>query len=157
MLSRLVINFLPRSKRLLISWLQSPSPMILEPPKIIRYPPIKFSLTLCSGNHRILLSRMESETSLIAGQSSVWGEEKSKAFLYLNRDLKVWNKRKHKYISGKNLKLFCLFQVSNSQRVITQICTYVFEGSGVQGQSFFSTSMVKAKRIRARSPWWKYW
>ena len=34
MLSRLVINFLPRSKRLLISWLQSPSTVILEPKKI---------------------------------------------------------------------------------------------------------------------------
>ena len=34
MLSRLVISFLPRSKRLLISWLQSPSAVILEPPKI---------------------------------------------------------------------------------------------------------------------------
>ena len=34
MLSRLVITFLQRSKRLLISWLQSPSAVILEPPKI---------------------------------------------------------------------------------------------------------------------------
>ena len=34
MLSRLVITFLPRSKHLLISWLQSPSSVILEPPKI---------------------------------------------------------------------------------------------------------------------------
>ena len=34
MLSRLVITFLPRSKRLLISWLQSPSAVILEHPKI---------------------------------------------------------------------------------------------------------------------------
>ena len=33
MLSRLVITFLPRSKRLLILWLQSPSAVILEPPK----------------------------------------------------------------------------------------------------------------------------
>ena len=33
MLSRLVIAFLPRSKRLLISWLQSPSAVILEPPE----------------------------------------------------------------------------------------------------------------------------
>ena len=33
MLSRVVIAFLPRSKRLLISWLQSPSAVILEPPK----------------------------------------------------------------------------------------------------------------------------
>ena len=34
MLSRLVIAFLPRSKHLLISWLQSPFAVILEPPKI---------------------------------------------------------------------------------------------------------------------------
>ena len=34
MLSRLVITFLPRSKWVLISWLQSPSAVILEPPKI---------------------------------------------------------------------------------------------------------------------------
>ena len=34
MLSRLFITFLSRSKRLLISWLQSPSAVILEPPKI---------------------------------------------------------------------------------------------------------------------------
>ena len=34
MLSRLVITFLPRSKRLLISWLQSPTAVILEPKKI---------------------------------------------------------------------------------------------------------------------------
>ena len=35
MLSRLVIVFLPRNKRLLISWLQSPSAVILEPQKIV--------------------------------------------------------------------------------------------------------------------------
>ena len=34
MLSRFVIAILPRSKRLLISWLQSPTAVILEPPKI---------------------------------------------------------------------------------------------------------------------------
>ena len=34
MVSRLVITFLPRSKHLLISWLQSPSTVILEPQKI---------------------------------------------------------------------------------------------------------------------------
>ena len=37
MLSRLVKTFLPRSKRLFISWLQSPSEVILEPPKIKSY------------------------------------------------------------------------------------------------------------------------
>ena len=42
MLSGLVITFLPRSKRLLISWLRSPSTVILEPPKIksATFPPI---------------------------------------------------------------------------------------------------------------------
>ena len=34
MLSRLAVTFLPRSKRLLVSWLQSPSAVILEPQKI---------------------------------------------------------------------------------------------------------------------------
>ena len=34
MLSRFIITFLPRSKRLLISWLQSPSAVVLEPKKI---------------------------------------------------------------------------------------------------------------------------
>ena len=42
MLSRLVITFLPRTKHLLISWLQSPSAVILEPKKIwkIDSPPL---------------------------------------------------------------------------------------------------------------------
>ena len=34
MLSRLVIAFLPRSNHLFIAWLQSPSAVILEPPKV---------------------------------------------------------------------------------------------------------------------------
>ena len=37
MLSRLVITFLPRSKHLLISWLQSPSTVILKPKKIVSH------------------------------------------------------------------------------------------------------------------------
>ena len=37
MLSRLIITFLPRSKCLLISWLQSPSAVILEPPQKTKY------------------------------------------------------------------------------------------------------------------------
>ena len=37
MLSRLVITFLPRGKHLLISWLQSPSAVILEPRKIVSH------------------------------------------------------------------------------------------------------------------------
>ena len=47
MLSRLVIVFLPRSKHLLISWLQSPSAVILEPKKIKSVTVSIFSLSTC--------------------------------------------------------------------------------------------------------------
>ena len=46
-LSRLVIDFLPRSKSLLISWLQSPSALILELPKIKSVTVSIFSLSIC--------------------------------------------------------------------------------------------------------------
>ena len=47
MLSRFVIAFLPRSRRLLISWLQSPSAMILEPKKIKSVTVSIVSLSVC--------------------------------------------------------------------------------------------------------------
>ena len=47
MLSRLVIAFLPRSKQLLISWLQSPSAVILEPKKIKSVSVSTVSLSIC--------------------------------------------------------------------------------------------------------------
>ena len=47
MLSRLVIAFLPRSKHLLISWLQSPSAVILEPLKIKSLTVSIVSSTIC--------------------------------------------------------------------------------------------------------------
>ena len=47
MLSRLVITFLPRNKHLLISWLQSPSAVILEPPKIKSATVSTVSLSIC--------------------------------------------------------------------------------------------------------------
>ena len=47
MLSILVIIFLPRSKRLLISWLQSPSAVILEPKKIKSATISTVSLSIC--------------------------------------------------------------------------------------------------------------
>ena len=49
MLSRLVITFLPRRKHLLISWLQSPSEVILEPPKIKSDTISTVSLSICHG------------------------------------------------------------------------------------------------------------
>ena len=47
MLSRLVITFLQESKRLLISWLQSPSAVILEPQKIKSDTVSTFSPSIC--------------------------------------------------------------------------------------------------------------
>ena len=46
-LSRLVITFLPRSKHILISWLQSPSAVILEPKKIKSLPISTVSSSIC--------------------------------------------------------------------------------------------------------------
>ena len=50
-LSRLVIAFLPRSKRLLISWLQSPSAVILEPKKIKSLTVSIVSISIC---HKVI-------------------------------------------------------------------------------------------------------
>ena len=58
MLSRLVIAFLPRSKGLLISWLQSPSAVILEPPKIRSVIIYTVSPSICHevmGPHAMIL------------------------------------------------------------------------------------------------------
>ena len=47
MLSRLVIPFLPKSKHLLISWLQSPSAVLLEPRKMKSVTVSTFPLSIC--------------------------------------------------------------------------------------------------------------
>ena len=50
-LSRSVIAFLPRSKRLLVSWLQSPSAVILEPKKIKSLTVSIVSVSIC---HKVI-------------------------------------------------------------------------------------------------------
>ena len=64
MLSRLVITFLPRGKHLLISWLQSPSAVILEPPQ-----KKKISLTVStvspSISHEVILVLVVSKYPMI--------------------------------------------------------------------------------------------
>ena len=50
MLSRLVITFLPRSKHLLVSWLQSPSAVILESPKLNTFTELKQDLKWALGS-----------------------------------------------------------------------------------------------------------
>ena len=49
MLSSLVIAFLPKSKHLLISWLQSPSAVILEPKKLM-----SLTVSIVSPNHEVM-------------------------------------------------------------------------------------------------------
>ena len=51
MLSRLVITFLPRSKRVLVSWLQSPSTVFWEPPKIKS---VTVSIVSSSISHEVM-------------------------------------------------------------------------------------------------------
>ena len=53
MLSRLVIDFLPKSKCLLISWLQSLSPVILEPKKLKSVTVFTFSYSICHEMMRL--------------------------------------------------------------------------------------------------------
>ena len=55
MLSRVVIAFLRRSKRLLISWLQSPSAVILEPKKIKFVTVFIVSPSIC---HEVMMDAM---------------------------------------------------------------------------------------------------
>ena len=59
MLSRLVIAFLPRSKHLLISWLQSPSAVILEPKKIksVTVSIISSSIGGCGSSWKIIIKK----------------------------------------------------------------------------------------------------
>ena len=64
MLSRLVITFLPRSKHLLISWLQSPSAVILEPKKIKSVTVSTVSPSICHevvGTDAMILSFLNVE------------------------------------------------------------------------------------------------
>ena len=61
MLSRLVITFLPRSMHLLILWLQSPSAVILEPPKIKPVTVSTVSPSICHGTRCHDLSFLNGE------------------------------------------------------------------------------------------------
>ena len=62
MLSKLVITFLPRSKRLLISWLQSPSAVILEPKEIKSVTVSTVSPSICHEGMEpdVIVRRVES-------------------------------------------------------------------------------------------------
>ena len=62
MLSRLVITFLPRSKHLLISWLQSPSAVILEPQKTKSDTVSSISPSI---SHEVIVTALQQSDSII--------------------------------------------------------------------------------------------
>ena len=74
MLSRLVITFLPKSQRLLISWLQSPSAVILEPRKIKSATVSTVSPSICAFIECFTENAMATHSSTLAWRVS-WTEE----------------------------------------------------------------------------------
>ena len=71
MLSMLVIAFLPRSKRLSLSWLQSPSPVILELKKIVQQ---TSQVILLRSQHWTLLQGRNKHTILTQSNAKDWVE-----------------------------------------------------------------------------------
>ena len=113
MLSRLVIAFLPRSKCLLISWLQSSSAVILEPPKIKSIPVSIVSPSIChevmGPDAMILVFWMLSNISLAC--SYLWQFFGLEFFKILFLPLKsTW---------------FTMFQVC-SEVIQLHVCVYTF-------------------------------
>ena len=94
MLSRLVITFLPRSKRLLISWLQSPSAVILEPPKIKSDTVSTVSPSVC---HDVIVPGFGWTPEVCHGQGGLvcwgsWGRKESDTTEWLNwTELNWWD------------------------------------------------------------------
>ena len=77
MLSRMVIAFLPRSKRLLFSWLQSPSAVILEPKKVKSLTISIVSLSIC---HEVMGLKLNIQKTKImaSGSTTSWLINKGK-------------------------------------------------------------------------------
>ena len=68
MLSRFVIAFLPRSKRLLISWLQSPSTVILEPKNMVVYILSSMRVSLFLNHCEILVCQVTEGRAIDTGE-----------------------------------------------------------------------------------------
>ena len=95
MLTRFVIAFLPRSKRLLISWLQSPSEVILEPKKIKSVTVSVVSPSIC---HEVMVWYIDLAKKLSSFgffHNILW----KKQMLYFKTILEKW------------IQLFCIFNV----------------------------------------------
>ena len=88
MLSGLVITFLSRSKRLLISWLQSPSAVILEPPKIKSATVSTVSLSICHEVMGPVTNKWLSEEALqiAVKRREAKSKGKKERYTHLNAD-----------------------------------------------------------------------
>ena len=96
MLSRLVITFLPSSKRLLFSWLQSPSAVILEPKKSATVSTVSLLQTICHEVMGLVLEKAEEpQIKLPTSAGSSKKQESSRktsisALLTMPKPLTVW-------------------------------------------------------------------
>ena len=95
MLSKLVITFLQRSNRLLISWLQSPSAEIVEPPKIKSATVSTLSLSICHevmGPDAMILVNIELQANFFTLLLCIQFKIKHLAFKCFLKHLKLISK-----------------------------------------------------------------
>ena len=99
MLSMLVITFLPRSNRLLISWLQSPSAVILEPPKIKS---VTLFIASPSSCHEVMGPDAHRDTVQEAGIKTIPKKKKCKKAKWLSEEALQIAMKKREAINYKN-------------------------------------------------------
>ena len=99
MLSMLVITFLPRSNRLLISWLQSPSAVILEPQKIKS---VTLFIASPSSCHEVMGPDAHRDTVQEAGIKTIPKKKKCKKAKWLSEEALQIAMKKREAINYKN-------------------------------------------------------
>ena len=117
MLSRLVITFLPRSKHLLMSWLQSPAAVILAPRKIKSATISTVSPSICHGKSKALT------------------EQKEMASKSVNLELLTIGWRTLTYLQSRKL----LYQVKQLPWVLPSTCAFTMPAS-VPSASVFAAA-----------------
>ena len=111
-LSGLVIIFLPRSKRLLISWLQSPSAVILEPPKIKSVSISTVSPSIC---HEVM--GPDSMSTALSNSTKLWAmpcRATQDGWVTVESSDKMWSTGEG---NGKTLQYSCLENPMNSTKI----------------------------------------
>ena len=120
MLSRLVIAFLQRNKYLLISWLQSPSAVVLEPPKIKSVTVSIASPTIC---HEVMeLDAMTLFLWMLSYKPIRSPKLTQFYYSYISQDCRE-SKLQNEYV---NLLTNCVAQIMSSMMLISLLCSYLF-------------------------------